>query len=253
MKLAGKRALVTGAGSKGIGRAIASALCGEGARVVAHYYQQPLDDVEREAMRGDGPQILQVQADVSIPGEARRLVRDSAAMLGGLDIFVACVGITERVPFLSITDEAFDRLMNVNLRGTFASAQEAASIMVRQGRGGRIVVVSSVNQDNVVPMQSHYCASKGALRQLARAMALELAPEGINVNLIAPAATLTDMVQEKHESDPLWADQVRKKYPLGRIALPDDFRGAAVFLAGTESAFITGATLLVDGGFSLSH
>jgi NAD(P)-dependent dehydrogenase (short-subunit alcohol dehydrogenase family) len=253
MKLEGRRALVTGAGSNGIGRAMASALCAEGARVVAHYYREPLALSDLDAMRRGGPEILQLQADLSDPSAARRLVREAAAALDGLDVLVACAAFTERIPFLSITDDAFDRLMQVNLHGTFATAQEVARVMVEQEQGGRIVVVSSVNQDNVVPLQSHYCASKGGLRQLARAMALELAPHGINVNLVAPAATLTDMVRDKHASDPEWSEQVRRKYPLGRIGLPEDFRGAAVFLASEDSAFITGATIVIDGGFSLSR
>jgi NAD(P)-dependent dehydrogenase (short-subunit alcohol dehydrogenase family) len=253
MKLAGRRSLVTGAGSRGIGRAIVAAFCEEGARVAAHHYGTPISAEDCAAMEAGGSAIVQFKADLSDPMAARALVAGAAQTLGGLDIFVACAGITKRVPFLSLTDEEFLRVMAVNLHGTFAAAQQAARIMVAQERGGRIIVVSSVNQDNVVPLQSHYCASKGALRQLARAMALELAPNRITVNLIAPAATLTDMVRDKHESDPQWSERVRSKYPLGRIGRPDDFRGAAVFLAGSESDFVTGATLVVDGGFSLSH
>jgi NAD(P)-dependent dehydrogenase (short-subunit alcohol dehydrogenase family) len=252
-RLEGRRALVTGAGSDGIGRAIASAFAREGAHVAAHFHGTPLDDAERERMRGDGPEITQLPADIADPAQARSMVRDAASRLGGLDILVANAGITERTPFLEITDEAFDRLIAVNLHGTFACCQEAARIMVGQQRGGRVIVVSSVNHDNVVPLQSHYCASKGAIRQLSRAMALELAPHGIAVNLIAPAATMTDMVRETHRRDPDWSARVTAKYPMGRIGHPDDFRGPAVFLASDECSFMTGATLVVDGGFTLSR
>ncbi len=253
MKLKGKKAFVTGAGSDGIGRAIVRAFAEAGADVVSHYRRKKLTDAQIDELQALGVKVHQIQGDISTPEVARRLVRDANALLGGLDILVANAGMTERIPFLEITDDAFDHILGVNLHGTFSCCQEAARIMVDAGVPGRIIVVSSVNQDNIVPFQSHYCASKGGVKQLAKAMALELAPHAINVNLIAPAATLTDMVREKHESDPEWSRNVTRKYPLGRIALPEDFKGPAVFLASGDSDFITGTTVLVDGGFSLSH
>lgn len=253
MRLESRKAIVTGAGSRGIGLAIAEAYAREGADVAVHWFGTRLDEADAMAIRAHGGRLLEIEADLSDPEAARRMVREAARQLGGLDILVANAGVTERVPFLEVSDDAFEHILTVNLRGTFACCQEAAKIMVGASTPGRIIAVSSVNENRVVAGQSHYCASKGGVRQLVRSMALELAPHDINVNCIAPAATLTDMVRDKHEGDPDWARRVAAKYPKGRVAMPEEIAGAAVFLATDESTFVTGTSLLVDGGFSLSH
>lgn len=254
MKLAGKRAIVTGAGTNGIGRAVAIALAREGADVAVHYYRKP--DVAQDvadAIRSVGRRAILVQADLGDPIAARKMIDEAVAALGGIDIMVANAGMAARTGFLDIDDGEFDRIVQVNLHGCFATCQQAARAMVAAKTRGRIIVVSSINQDNVVMNQAHYCASKGGVRQLARAMALELSPHGINVNLIAPAAVLTDMVRDVYDADPDWEKRVVQRYPLGRIGMPEDFAGAVVFLASDDSAFITGATIPIDGGFSLTH
>lgn len=254
MRLKGKRTIVTGAGTNGIGRAIAVAFAREGANVGVHYFRKR--DVAEEVaaeIEALGRKAPLLQADIGDAAGARAMVRAGIEALGGIDVLVANAGMTARQPFVDITDEEFDRIQAVNLHGCFACCQEAVRVMLAGGVAGRIIVVSSINQDNVVPCQSHYCASKGGVRQLARAMALELAPHGINVNTIAPAAVLTDMVRDAYESDPSWGARVVQRYPKGRIGEPRDFEGVAVFLASEESAYITGVTVPVDGGFGLTH
>lgn len=251
MRLKGKKALITGAGSDGIGRAIVFAYAREGADVAIHYHPRELEERHVKAMRQYGGRIRQYPADFTDPDNARNLIREVAEEFDGLDVIVANAGISLRKPFLEIEDEEFDRVLGINLRACFACCQEAARVMVERGTRGRIIVIGSVNQDFVIPNAAHYCASKGGAKQLVRSMALDLAPYGINVNTIAPTATLTDMNRDRL-SDEAWAAKVAGAFPKGRFALPEDYCGAAVFLASDESEFITGVTILVDGGLTLS-
>jgi NAD(P)-dependent dehydrogenase (short-subunit alcohol dehydrogenase family) len=251
MPLEGKRALVTGAGSRGIGRAIAEALGADGADVAVHYYGDgaaALDLVDR--LRASGRRAVALPADLADPTEARALVRRAVDDLGALDVVVCCAAVLSRVPFLELTDAEWDRVHAVNLRGYFAVGQEAARHMVARGTGGRIVMVSSVNQVTVNRGIAHYVATKGGVMQLARAMALELAPTGVTVNLIAPGTIETDLnraflaVPENRRAK---LDLI----PMDRIGRPQDVAGAAVFLASEAAAYVTGATIVVDGGLTL--
>jgi NAD(P)-dependent dehydrogenase (short-subunit alcohol dehydrogenase family) len=154
------------------------------------------------------------------------------------------------VPFLELTDAEWDRIHAVNLRGYFATAQEAARQMVARGAAGRIVMVSSVNQVTVNRGIAHYAAAKGGVMQLAKAMALELAPTGVTVNLIAPGTIETDLNRDFLAE----AGNRRAKLgliPMNRIGRPEDVAGAAVFLASEAAGYVTGATIVVDGGLSL--
>jgi NAD(P)-dependent dehydrogenase (short-subunit alcohol dehydrogenase family) len=251
MELEGKRALVTGAGSRGIGRAIAEALVGAGADVAVHYYGDGAlagDFVERA--REAGRSAVALPADLAEPEAARALVRRAIESLGALDILVCCAATLSRVPFLELTDAEWDRVHAVNLRGYFVTAQEAARHMAARGVGGRIVMVSSVNQATVNRGIAHYAATKGGVMQLAKAMALELAPTGITVNLIAPGTIETDLNRA------FLADATNRRAKLGlipmeRIGRPEDVAGAAVFLASEAAAYVTGATIVVDGGLTL--
>src|SRR5262245_57843398 len=251
MSLDGKRALVTGAGSRGIGRAIAEALGAAGAAVAAHYYGD--DSVALELvgrLRASGRRAVALPADLADPSVARALVRRAADELGGLDVAVCCAAVLSRVPFLDVTDAEWDRVHAVNLRGYFAVGQEAARHMVAQGAGGRIIMVSSVNQVTVNRGIAHYAATKGGVMQLAKAMALELAPTGVTVNLIAPGTIETDL----NRACLAEAGNRRAKLgliPMDRIGRPEDVAGAAVYLASEAAAYVTGATIVVDGGLTL--
>ena len=251
MSLEGKRALVTGAGSRGIGRAIAEALGREGADVAVHYYGDGGVAGELvERLRASGRRAVALPADLGEPAQARALVRGAIDELGDLDVVVCCAAVLSRIPFLDLTDAEWDRVHAVNLRGYFAVGQEAARHMVARKTGGRIIMVSSVNQVTVNRGIAHYVATKGGVMQLAKAMALELAPAGVTVNLIAPGTIETDL-NRGFLAHPENRQAKLGLIPMDRIGRPEDVAGAAVFLASDAAAYVTGATIVVDGGLTL--
>jgi NAD(P)-dependent dehydrogenase (short-subunit alcohol dehydrogenase family) len=249
--LPGKRALVTGAGSRGIGRAIAEALAAAGADVAVHYHGEgALAGELVSAIRASGRAAVALPADLAEPEAARALIRRAIESLGGLDVLVCCAATLSRVPFLELTEAEWDRVHAVNLRGYFVTAQEAARHMAARGAGGRIVMVSSVNQVSVNRGIAHYAATKGGVMQLAKAMALELAPAGITVNLIAPGTIETDL-NRGFLADPGNRQAKLGLIPMQRLGRPEDVAGAAVFLASEAAAYVTGTTVVVDGGLTL--
>lgn len=251
MRLAGKRALVTGAGSDGIGRAIARAFAREGADVAVHYHRKP--DVAAalvNEVRALGRESFALQADLEDAAVARRLVRDAADRLGGLDIVVTAAAVIYRKPILELSDAEWDHMAAVNFRGTFACTTEAARLMRRAGNGGRIIMIGSVVQQITLKGQVGYGAGKGGVAQLARGMAHELAGDGITVNVIAPGATLTDFNRD-HMADPEVRARREAAIPMGRLGAPEDMSEAAVYLASPGAAYTTGITMFVDGGLVL--
>jgi glucose 1-dehydrogenase len=251
MRLNGKKALVTGAGSHGIGRAIALAFGREGADVAVHYHSKAEGAAalvhELESL---GRKACALQADLAEAEAGRQLVRAAAERLGGLDILVTAAATIYRKPILEIGDAEWDHLMALNVRGTFATATEAARIMKAAGHGGRIIMIGSVVQQLALPGQVAYGTSKGGVAQLARGMAMELAPEGITVNVIGPGTTLTDL--NRHVlSDPELRSQREAAIPMGRIGQPDDMAEAALYFASDGAAYTTGVTIFVDGGLML--
>jgi len=251
MSLERKRALVTGAGSRGIGGAIAEALGREGADVAVHYYGDGGVAGELvERLRASGRRAVALPADLGEPAQARALVRGAIDELGDLDVVVCCAAVLSRIPFLDLTDAEWDRVHAVNLRGYFAVGQEAARHMVAQKTGGRIIMVSSVNQVTVNRGIAHYVATKGGVMQLAKAMALELAPAGVTVNLIAPGTIETDL-NRGFLAHPENRQAKLGLIPMDRIGRPEDIAGAAVYLASDAAAYVTGATIVVDGGLTL--
>jgi NAD(P)-dependent dehydrogenase (short-subunit alcohol dehydrogenase family) len=246
MRLDGKKALVTGAGSDGIGRAIARAFAREGADVAVHYHSKP--DVAGalvDEISALGRESLAIQADLADAEVARQVVREAAGRLHGLDIILTAAAVIYRKPILEITDAEWDHMAALNVRGTFACATEAARLMRRAGKGGRIIMIGSVVQQMALRGQVAYGAGKGAVAQLARGMALELADQGITVNVIAPG------VNRDHLSDPKVRAGREAAIPLGRLASPEDMAEAAVFLASPGAAYTTGITIFVDGGMIL--
>jgi NAD(P)-dependent dehydrogenase (short-subunit alcohol dehydrogenase family) len=251
MRLEGKKALITGAGSYGIGRAIALAFAREGAEVAIHYHRRPevaaavVTEIEGYGRRG-----VALQADLEEAEVCRRLVRDAAARLGGLDIVVTAAAAIHRKPILEISDAEWDHMMALNLRGTFACATEAARLMRASGTHGRIVLIGSIVQQLALAGQIAYGVTKAGVAQLARGMAYELAKDGITVNVIAPGPTLTDFNRD-YLADPELRQQRIDAVPLGRLGEPEDMAEAAVYLAGPGAAFTTGITIFVDGGVML--
>lgn len=242
-RLKDRVAVVTGA-AQGNGRAFSEAFADEGARVVVvDIHKEGAERTAQEIGRG----AVALEADVSSAVDAVRIIEDSVSLFGRVDVFVNNAGLIGRLNFLDISEAEWDRVMNVNLKGTFLCGQAAARQMVAQGSGS-IINVASVNAESLNPTTIHYCVSKGAIQTLTKGMALALARRGVRVNAIGPGAVHTDLSRERlDDADVLRATLAR--IPMGRIAEPSDLKGAAVFLASDESAYVTGITLFVDGGW----
>lgn len=251
MRLEGKKALVTGAGSDGIGRAIVRAFAREGADVAVHYHSKPkVAAALVDEIGALGRASFAIQADLADAEVARQVVRDAAGRLHGLDIIVTAAAVIYRKPILEITDAEWDHMAALNFRGTFACATEAARLMRRAGNGGRIIMIGSVVQQIALKGQVAYGAGKGGVAQLARGMALELAGDGITVNVIAPGATLTDFNRD-HLANPEVRASREAAIPMGRLAAPEDMAETAVYLASPGASYTTGVTIFVDGGIVL--
>ena len=241
MDFSGKHVVVTGAG-KGIGRATALKLARRGAKVTA-LSRSAADLEELKSEIG----CIPIAVDLADPDATR------AAALQALpaDLLVNCAGTTELQPFLDVTVENFDLLYAVNTRAPMIVSQEYARDMVRNGRKGAIVNVSSVAAFVGIPDHAAYCASKSGLDGLTRVMAKELAPKGIRVNGVHPTVTLTPMAV-KAWSDPEKAAGMLNRIPVGRFADPDDIAEVILFLLSDEAAMVNGLSMPVDGGYMIA-
>ncbi|MGH7860960.1 MAG: SDR family NAD(P)-dependent oxidoreductase, partial [Candidatus Dormibacteraceae bacterium] len=190
---------------------------------------------------------IAVQADVSKLDDVRRLVGETASQLGRLDILVNNAGIEIEQPFLGVTEESYDRVLAVNLKGAFFCAQLAAQQMVRQAQGGRIVTISSVHEDLPMPGNSPYCASKGGMRMMMRTICLELAEHQITVNDVGPGAIATPINRQTLQSPRLRSERLAE-IPLTRVGTPEDVASVVAYLVSPEASYITGSTYFVDGG-----
>lgn len=247
MKLSGKIALVTGS-SQGIGEGIAIRLAEEGADVVINYRSHPegaakaVAKVEKTGRRG-----FAVQADLSQLSEIRRLVDESIAHFGRLDLLVNNAGIEKNASFLEVTEEDYDWVLDVNLKGVFFTTQYFVRHLSDRKRPGKVINISSVHEELSFPHFASYCASKGGLRMLTRTLSVELAPLGITINNVAPGAIQTpintSLLQDKAKLAALLHN-----IPLGRLGQPADVAGAVVYLASSDADYVTGSTLVVDGG-----
>jgi len=247
MSLEGKVAVITGAAS-GIGKAIALEMARQGAAVVVNYHSdkdpgQPVVD----EITGKGGKGIALQADVSKSDEVNRLVQQVVEQLGKIDVLVNNAGIEQSSPFLEKTEQEWDQVLAVDLKGPFLCAQAAARDMVRRKAPGTIINISSVHEEIAFPGYASYCAAKGGLRMLCRDMALELAPHKINVVNIAPGAIATPINKETLQ-DPEKMDALNKEIPLGRVGQPEEVAKLAAYLASDDAAYITGTTVVIDGG-----
>ena len=243
MRLQGKVAIVTGA-ARGIGVAIARGFVAEGARVVLADWLA--DEVRAEAGKL-GADAFAVPTDVGNAAEVRRVVAATVERFGRLDVMVANAAVQAEIPFLDLSEEEFDRVVRVNLKGTFLCGQTAARHMVETGTRGAIINLSSVNAVVAHPVLVHYAATKGGVAMLTKGMAVALAPHGIRVNAIGPG-TVNTPINANFFSMPGMIDRFLMRTPLGRIAEPDEIARVAVFLASDDASYVTGTTIYADGG-----
>jgi glucose 1-dehydrogenase len=249
--LDGRTALVTGA-SSGIGRATALRLAAEGAEVCLNYYsdadkpgaEQGVEEIEKA-----GGRAIALQADVGSEEEVKRLFAETAKELGGLDLLVNNAGIENKVALTEMPLADWERVIRTNLTGAFLCLREAAKLMVAAG-GGVIVNVSSVHEFIPWPGYAHYCTSKGGMKLLMETAAKELAPKGVRVVNIAPGAIVTP-INEQLLEHPRAEHAVEAEIPLGRMGKAEEIAAAIAWLASDEAAYVTGTTLVVDGGMSL--
>lgn len=241
--LTGKVALVTGA-SRGIGRAVALRLARDGAAVVVNYAGsadaagQVVAEVESR-----GGRAVAVQADVSRVADVERLFDTTFEHFGRLDVLVNNAGVFFTRPLAEVTEEEFDRIFAVNVKGTYFACRQAA---LRMADGGRIVNVSSSTTALMLPRYSAYVATKGAVEQLSHVLAKELGPRGITVNVVSPGPTDTELFSsDKTEED---KQRYAQMAALGRLGRPDDIADVVAFLAGDESRWVAGQNLRANGG-----
>jgi 3-oxoacyl-[acyl-carrier protein] reductase len=245
-KLSDKVAVVTGA-SKGIGAAIAKALATEGAAVVVNYASSKsgADKVVGEINRSGGKAVA-VQADMANKKDIARLFTKAKKMFGRLDILVNNAGIYEFSPLENVTEEFFHKQFNLNVLGLILAAQAAAQLF--DSAGGNIINISSVVSTLGFPNASVYSGTKGAVDAITRSLAKELGPRGIRVNAINPGMVETEGTHSAGITESEMRKQVEAQTPLGRIGKPQDIAGAAVFLASSDSSWMTGETLVISGG-----
>lgn len=244
MRLKDKVAIITGAG-RGIGRAIALAFAGEGADIViAEIDFQSAKRVGKE-IESIGRKSLAVKTDVSFSKDVNQMVGQTIDEFGKIDILINNSAIYPMGPFLEETEEEIDRVFAVNLKGAFLCTQAVAKQMVRQKKG-KIISISSGQGRIGVALQAHYSATKGGIISATRAWAAELSPLGIHVNAICPGITLTENVKDLIPRD--MKEAVKEQTPMRRLGVAEDYVGITIFLASSESDFITGQIISVDGG-----
>jgi NAD(P)-dependent dehydrogenase (short-subunit alcohol dehydrogenase family) len=241
--------LVSGA-SRGIGRAIALGFAARGARVIVTGRQEAslLEVVNQSLEQQAVEAVTPIVCDVASRDARQELLARTLERFGRIDTLINVAGVNRRKPALEITEDDYEFVMDINLRGAFLLSQAVGRQMVEQGRGNQINI-ASLNTDrpltNVVP----YAMSKAAMGHMTRALAIEWGPRGVRVNAIAPGFILTDLTRK------LWSDETmqawgRTNTPLARLGVPEDMVGAAIFLAAPASAFLTGQIIYVDGGFT---
>jgi glucose 1-dehydrogenase len=251
--LEGRKAIVTG-GSTGIGKATVQRLSREGASVCINYYSdQEAEGAQAlaEELGRTGPAAaIAVQADVGNEDHVKQMVAQARDQLGGLDLLVNNAGIEKQIPLLEMGLSDWQAVLQTNLTGAFLCMREAAGVMVAAGRGGVIVNMSSVHEFIPWPGFAHYCASKGGLKLLMETAARELADKNIRLVNIAPGAIVTP-INRFVLDDPEQRHAVESEIPLGRMGQPEEIAAAVAWAASDEARYMTGTTMVIDGGMSL--
>jgi 2-deoxy-D-gluconate 3-dehydrogenase len=250
--LGGRVAVITG-GNRGIGRGIALALAKAGAAVAILARDEEKNRATEADIRALGAPALALKIDLARRADLKPALAQIESTLGPIDILVNNAAMAILKGVLDQTDEEWDRVIEINLNACFLLAKYVAETMVKRGRGGKIINVSSIGGNFGTPIFPSYAVAKGGLQQLTRCLAIELAPHNIQVNSLLPGWFTTDMT-EWIRTEPLYdavLKEVVQRTPRGRFGEPQELGGAAVFLASAASDHMTGAELVVDGGFSI--
>ena len=251
MTLEGKVAIVTG-GNSGIGKAVVLALANEGASIVIDYIADEEAETQLEAqLRGLGDKVVGVKADVSKVDDLRRLVATAVSSFGRVDIMVNNAGVETRTSVLDTTEAEYAKVMDINLKSAFFGTQIAATQMIAQGGGGRIINMTSVHEDWPMPGNTAYCLSKGGMRMLTRTAGVELAPHNILVVGVGPGAVDTP-INKATVADPKALAILNAAIPMGRLAEPEEIASIVAFLAGDGASYLTATTIFADGGLMQS-
>jgi glucose 1-dehydrogenase len=252
MKLENKVILVTGS-SQGIGAGIAVRLAQEGADIVVNYHSHPeeADDVKGKITKL-GRRAVSVGADLSTVEGTAKLIADGVAALGRIDILVNNAGVEKNASFWEVTEKDFDLVLNTNLKGPFFLTQAFVKHLQARKAGGKVINISSVHEELPFPHFASYCASKGGMKMVTRDLSIELAPLGITINNVAPGAIETP-INTKLLNDPAKLKALLDNIPLNRLGQPSDVAGAVAFLASSDADYITGTTLVVDGGLTWNY
>jgi glucose 1-dehydrogenase len=252
MKLEGKTVLITG-GSQGIGQGIAFRLADEGADIVVDYVgnSQSADTTVAQIQKR-GRRALAVEADISSVDHIHAMMKQAVDDLGGVDILINNAGVEKHASIWEATEHDYDLVLGINLKGAFFASQAFVQHRMAVKKPGKIINVSSVHEDLPFPHFTSYCASKGGMKMMMRNLSIELAPYGITVNNIAPGAIETP-INTALLNDPVKLKALLGNIPLARLGQVNDVAGVAAFLASSDADYITGATIVVDGGLTWNY
>jgi glucose 1-dehydrogenase len=252
MKLEGKTVLITG-GSQGIGQGVAFRLAEEGADIVIDYVgsSQPADATVAQIQKR-GRRALAVEADISSVDQIHSMMKQAVDFFGGVDILINNAGVEKHASIWEATEHDYDLVLTINLKGAFFATQAFVQHRMAVKKPGKIINVSSVHEELPFPHFTSYCASKGGMKMMMRNLSIELAPYGITVNNIAPGAIETP-INTALLNDPAKLKALLSNIPLGRLGQVNDVGGVAAFLASADADYITGATIVVDGGLTWNY
>ena len=252
MKLEGKTVLITG-GSQGIGQGIAFRLAEEGADIAIDYVgnseaaDATVAQIEKRGRRG-----LAIVADISSVDQIHSMIKQAVDSFGGVDVLVNNAGVEKHASIWEATEHDYDLVLTINLKGAFFASQAFVQHRMAVKKPGKIINVSSVHEELPFPHFTSYCASKGGMKMMMRNLSIELAPYGITVNNIAPGAIETP-INTALLNDPPKLKALLDNIPLGRLGQVSDVGGVAAFLASSDADYITGATIVVDGGLTWNY
>jgi glucose 1-dehydrogenase len=252
MKLEGKTVLITG-GSQGIGQGIAFRLAEEGADIAVDYVGNSASaDATVAQIQKRGRRALAVQADISSVDQIHSMMKQTVDSLGGVDVLINNAGVEKHASIWEATEHDYDLVLTINLKGAFFASQAFVQHRMAVKKPGKIINVSSVHEELPFPHFTSYCASKGGMKMMMRNLSIELAPYGITVNNIAPGAIETP-INTALLNDPPKLKALLDNIPLARLGQVSDVAGVAAFLVSSDADYITGATIVVDGGLTWNY